>query len=107
MEAISLVALVALMQKIVDTFKYITNKNINAFVTQFTAWLVGIVTVWLSTKADITENIEIFGQSFGSLNFGSIVLGGMIFSSAASVVYDLKTSRDNTDSAKMPPLLPD
>ena len=106
MEAITLVALVALMKKIVDTFKYVTNKDVNAFVTQLVTWLTGVVTVWLATSADITSGLSIFGTTFGALNGGSILLGGMIFSSAASVVYDIQASRDNNDTAATPPLLP-
>lgn len=106
MEAITLVALVALMKKVVDTFKYVTNKDLNALVTQLVTWLTGVATVWLATSADITSGLSIFGTTFGELNGGSILLGGMIFSSAASVVYDIQASRDNTDTAATPPFLP-
>ena len=106
MEAISLIALVTLMKKIVDTFKFVTNRNINALVTQIVTWATGVFVLWLAANADITENVEVFGVTFGALETGSIVLGGMIFSSAASVVYDYQASRDNSDTAKTPPLLP-
>lgn len=106
MEAISLISLVALMKKVVDTLKFITNKNASAFVTQLCAWAIGVGIVWLSTLADITERISIFGTTFNNMNFGSIVLGGMIFASTASVIYDYQAARDNTDSAVTPPLLP-
>lgn len=106
MEAITLVALVTLMKKVVDTFKYVTNRNINALVTQVVTWATGVLLVWIATAADITADLAIFGQTFGDLNGGSIILGGMIFSSAASVVYDLQASNDNADTAATPPLLP-
>lgn len=106
METITIVALVALMKKVVDTFKFITNRNLNALVTQLVTWITGIFLVWLSTSADITETLSIFGTTFGDLNGGSIVLGGMIFSSVASVVYDYQAARDNSDSAATPQLIP-
>lgn len=106
MEAITLVALVALMKKVVDTFKFVTNGNINSIVTQVVTWTTGVMVVWLATSADITSGLSIFGTTFGDLNGGSIFLGGLIFSSGASVVYDFQAARDNTDTANTPPLLP-
>lgn len=106
MEAITLIALVALMKKVVDTFKFVTNRDVNSIVTQFVTWVTGIFLVWLATTADITQGLAIFGATFGDLNGGSIILGGMIFSSAASVAYDFQAARDNSDSAATPPLLP-
>lgn len=106
MEAITLLTFVALIKKVVDTFKFITNKQVNAFITQVSTWVVGSVLVWVATSADITSSISVFGTTFGQFNFGSIILGGMLLGSGGSVLYDYQAARDNTDSAKTSALLP-
>lgn len=106
MEAITLITLVAFVKKFVDSSKFLTNMNINALVTQAWTWLGGMVILAAATAADITKNIEAFGMTLGQLDGWSIILGGAMLGSGASVLYDFQAASDNSDTAQTPLLLP-
>lgn len=103
---VGLGALVALAWKFVDFSKQVTNKDWNAALTQVYMWLAGLVAVLLGANADAFEAIIIPGMEkpLGDLNFWSLVIIGLSFTSVGSVAYDFKKAFDNSDSAKMPPL---
>ena len=106
MEAVTLITLVAFVKKFVDTSKYVTNRNVNALATQIWTWVGGTIILAAARLAEITENIEAFGLTLGQLDLWSVILGGAMLGSGASVVYDYQAARDNSDTAKTPPLLP-
>lgn len=103
------VVFASLIVKVTDFVRLLANArtNVSAIVTQAVAWLVGIGAVWLASSAAVTKAIVLPGTSaaLGTLDGGSIVLVGLLAASLASFGVDLKAAIDNTDSAKMPPMI--
>lgn len=98
-----------LLWQVVDFLKELTHLDSqrSAVVTQLTAWVGGIVLVALAAHAQVTETLVLPGVStpMGKLDGASIVLVGLLASSLASSLVDVKAAVDNTDSAAKPPLL--
>lgn len=109
MEVISLIAILALGKKLVDLLKYVRAADWNASITQVVTWIAFVGILALAGAADVSSGIEVFaGQTLGSLDFASLVLAGLIYGSASSVVLvDFRKAIDRSDSAKTPPLLPE
>lgn len=108
METVTVLGLIALVKKSVDMLKYITNKQVNSAVTQLVVWVSSFVVLAIAGNADITENLKVFGEfTLGSLNFASLVLGGLLVGSSASLLaHDIPAALDNKDTARTPALLP-
>ena len=104
MEPLTLAALSALAVKIVSALKYLTARDINAFVTQVIAWVVGIGVIALAAQADLAAGIDIGGVLLQDLDFASQVFVGLGLASAASFAFDVKKALDGSDSAKEPSL---
>lgn len=81
----------------------------SSVVTQLLAWIVGIVIIWLGANAAVTAELTLPGidTPLGLLDGGSIILVGLLASSLASSIVDVKSAIDGSDSAAKPPLLPD
>lgn len=109
MEVITVASLVALIKKAVDLLKYVTNKQYNALVTQVVVWVAAVAVVFLAANANLTSALQVFGNTtLGSLDGGSLILGGLLIGSSASVfLHDVPAAIDNKDTAYAPPLLPD
>lgn len=106
MEFVPVVVLAALVKKATDTIKYITNGDVNAFVTQLVVWAIGIAFTILFAHSDFGNSIEIAGTNLSGLNVWSQVLVGLNVASVGSVGWDAIKAFDNTDSAATPSLLP-
>lgn len=106
MEVFSLVALAALVIKIGSLTKFIRAGQVGDAITQVYVLMVAIGLAWIAANASAMENVDINGQTFGSLDGGSIILVGLALGSTASFAYDYKKARDNTDTAQEPPLVP-
>lgn len=100
--------LASLIWQVIDTFREIAGRRWSAVVTQCSAWAGGIVVVWIAAHAAATETLVMPGTdlALGKLDGWSIVLVGLLASSLASSLVDVKASIDNTDTAAKPPLLP-
>ncbi len=104
-EVISAAAVISLSIKFTDFLKYLTNRNVNAAVTQAVVWLGGILAVALASAAKIANGVDLGGVQLGNLDLWSAVFVGLGLSSTGSFLYDFKKARDNTDSAATPNLL--
>lgn len=105
MELVPLALLGALVYKFVDFLKYAKVRDWNAAGTQVIAWVGGVIAITLFANSDFASSIDLGGQTLTSLNFVSQVIIGMSATSLFSAFYDLKSSLDNTDSAKTPALI--
>lgn len=93
MEAITMIALIALVSKIVTVIKSIGKDN-NTVVTQVLVWVVGVLVFLLAANSDIASGIEpISGHPLSGLDVGSLVLLGLSLGSAGSFAYDFKRDR--------------
>jgi len=98
------VAMFALIKKLIDFLKFITNQDWNGAATQAAVWLSGVLVVWLYAQTDWAETFSFAGITLAAMNFASLVALGIGLGSSASVATDFIKSRDTTDSAAMPPL---
>lgn len=100
MEFVPLLALAALLIKLVDFGKSVSNGDPNAIVTQLVAWVAGIGVILLGAQTDFASAIVIGGSPLGSLNAWSQVLVGLTFASTASFLSDTVRAVDNTVATK-------
>ena len=106
MEVALLATVVALIKKIVEVFKYLTNGDVNGVATQVFTWAAGVGVLWVASEATLFQTIAVNGVALGALNFGAIVLIGMSVASVASVAHDFIVSRDSSVSNRNLKLLP-
>jgi hypothetical protein len=101
------VGLVALILKAVDFLRLLANigPNKSAVITQLLAWIGGIGAVVLFAATDFGNSVNAAGTTLDKVSGPTLVLLGIMLSSAASVVVDFKQSFDSTDSSVKPPLL--
>jgi hypothetical protein len=106
METVGLVALIAIIWKVVDFCKFITNRDGNAAITQASVWLSAVAVALLAREAEPFSTIGVVGTTFGELSWPAIILFALGLGSTASGVVDFKKAFDQTGSATAPPLLP-
>ncbi len=107
METVGLVGLVAVIWKVVDFLKYLTSGDWNGAATQASVWASALVVSLLAREAEPFSGIGVVGSTFGDLGWPALVLFALGIGSTASGLVDVKKALDNTDSAAVPPLLPD
>lgn len=104
---VPLAAAIALAWKLVDFVKFVRARDTNGIVTQLAVWVAGVVVVFLLAATDFADGIAIGDKALGSMNAASLLFIGLGFvGSSASVIYDFKRARDNTDTAATPMLVP-
>lgn len=101
------VAMAALIFKVMDFLKNLTNKNWNSVVTQLITWVSGVVVVVLYAQTSWADQFGFADEVLSKMNFASLIAVGLGAASFSSVAYDFKKARDNTDSAMQPRLLRD
>jgi len=106
MEGFGLAGLTAIVWKVVDFQKFITNKDWNAAITQAATWLSAVVVSFLAREAEFFAEVEIFGQQFGDIDWAAVLLFALGLGSTASGVYEFKKAIDNSDGARTPSLMP-
>lgn len=106
MDFVPALAMIALIWKVVDFFKGITNKDWNAVITQLVVWGAGVAVVVLYAQTVWSAGIAIGDQTLATLNFASLVAVGLAAGAAASTAFDLKKALDGSDSAAQPKLMP-
>lgn len=104
MDFAPLVAVGALVMKLLDFGKYVHVRDWNGAVTQLVAWLAGVGAVLLAARTDFAESVRVNEFLLGDLNLASQVFLGVLATSLFSAVYDLKRAIDHSDSAAMPSL---
>jgi hypothetical protein len=107
MEIVGLAGLVAIIWKLVDFARFVTNAAWSSAVTQLSVWLSAIAVALLAREAEPFSTIGVVGTTFGELNTAAIVLFALGLGSTASTLVDVKQAIDHSDSAAVPPLLPE
>lgn len=105
MEFVPVVVMSSAVKKLVDTVKYLTNGDLNAVVTQLTAWLMGILMTWVGAASDLANSFQVNGVALGDLNAWSLILVGFVLASTAGVGWDVIKAVDASNSAIVPNLL--
>lgn len=102
------VVLASTVWKVVDWLRQLRARDASAVVTQALAWVAGIILTWVATTADAFTKVVLPGtsQPLGDYNGASIALIGILLSSFASSLVDVKQAIDGSDSATKPPLIP-
>lgn len=103
-----LVGMLAVTAKVIDFLRYISNlpATRSEVLTQLLAWLGAVAVVFLYGASDFGVTIDLGGVALSDVNGWTKVLVGLVIGSGASLVKDHVKARDNTDSAKVPPLIP-
>ena len=106
---ISVALLAALIWKLGDLSKLVTNRDWNGLFTQVWIYVLGIVIVLVAGNANAFEGLVIPGMTepMGSLDGLSLVIIGLCIASFGSTAFDFKKALDGSDSAKTPSLIPD
>lgn len=101
----------ALVWKVIDFLRLFINikSNRSAVFTQVTAWAGGVVLVVLAAHAQVAQSLVLPGAdtALHQLDFTSQILLGLLISSFASTVVDVKQAIDSSDTSSMPKLVPD
>jgi ABC-type multidrug transport system permease subunit len=104
------VVFAVLVWKVIDFLRMLFNITTqrSAIITQATAWVGGVLLVLIASHAGVMKALVLPGsdQALGLLDFPSQVLIGLLVSSFASGVVDIKKAIDNTDSSAVVPLIP-
>lgn len=99
----------ALVWKVIDFLRMLFNITAqkSAIITQATAWVGGVVLCVVAAHAAVTAGLVLPGSDLplGQLDFASQVLIGLLVSSLASGIVDVKQAIDPSDSAAKPPLV--
>jgi hypothetical protein len=100
-----MVALLALVQKVVDFTKFISAKQWASAVTQIYVWTAGVVVVVLFAQTEWADTISFNGLVLADMNFATLLVIGLGIASTASAVRDVTKAIDNGDTAATPPLI--
>ena len=106
MPFVATAALIALVYAFIDFLKAVTNKNVNAAVTQLIGWAAGTGAVFVAGASQFASEIKIGDHTLLSLNGPTKLFVGLMIASTAKVAFDLKKSLDTSDSAVQPKLIP-
>ena len=88
LEIVAAVALVALVKKLVDFVKGITNKDLNEILTQLTAWAAGIGATLVAAQTALAEQGGVFGFDLADQSVWTKVLIGAAVGALASLTKD-------------------
>lgn len=99
MEFSLLLAMLALIKKVTDFLKLVTNRDVNGITTQVTVWIGGVLVVFLCAQTDFASGLNVGEISLSELNFASLILLGLTVGSGASVAHDYLQARDNTNAS--------
>lgn len=105
-EFVPAVAMLALIVKVIDFLRYAKNRDINGVLTQAITWVAGVVVLVLAAQTTWAHIIAVSGVPLNRLGFWSLVFAGLTVSSGASLVKDTLKAVDNSNSARIPTLLP-
>jgi hypothetical protein len=105
-EFVPMLALAALIYKLVDFVRYLLNGDRNGAITQLVTWAFAILAVILYAHTNWAHALSFGGINLHQLNLASQLVVGLQLGSLASTGKDLLKAVDNTNSAKIPTLLP-
>lgn len=113
----------ALVYKIIDLVKYLVviirfrwdqsadrdsalNSALNGLVTLILGCAAGIGVVFLMANTTWSDQIQLGNQTLKALPATSLIVLGLVITSLAAMLFDIKKAVDGTDSASTPKLLP-
>lgn len=106
MEFVPIVAMTALIVKLIDFLRYAVARDRNGVATQITAWAGGVIVFLLVAQTAWADGIPIGSRPLSRLSVWSLVFAGMTLGSMGSVIKDTLKSVDNHNSSVIPTLLP-
>ncbi len=106
MDFVPTLAALALILKLVDFVRYARARDVNGVVTQLCVWVAGVLVLELVAHTAWAVAFPVGDTTLAKLGFWSIVFAGMSIGSGASLVRDTQKSLDNTDSQRLPALIP-
>ena len=105
MDFILAAGIVLLISQALNLVKYIKAKDWNGSLSILSGWVIGVAALLLAAQTIFAEGFPIAGVPLSDLDFWSVVMVGMTFSSAGSGVYNFTKAVDANTSAKVPPLI--
>lgn len=93
MEFVAAALLAALVKKLVDFGKLVTDGDWKGVLTQLVAWVAGTVSVWLAAASPWGDAISVGNVAASSLGVIGILIAGLLIGSAGSVLYDYAPSK--------------
>lgn len=109
MEALTfvpMVAMVALIYKLIDFTRYLVNADRNGVVTQLLVWLAGVVAIVLYAHTNFGTGLVFGGLALHKMNIWAQIVIGLQAGSVASAGKDAIKAIDNHNTAAIPTLLP-
>lgn len=106
--AVALLAIALLANKLIELLKGIRVRDWNRVVTLLVLFVAGFGALSLAAHAAVTEHMIVPGTltEIGFLDWPSLALLGLMITATGSTLYDFRKAFDNTDSAAQPKLLP-
>lgn len=102
MDFVPIIAVVALVWKVVDFVKYLRARDVDGALTQGVVWAAGVLAVFLLSGTNFAGGIVLGDVAVSAMNWQSLVLVGLSIGSSASALVDFKKAVDNSDSAAVP-----
>jgi zinc transporter ZupT len=93
--------------KLLDFVKAAVARDANALATIVVGWVAGVVAVLAFAHTQWASEIKIGEQTLAGLSAWSQVVFGLVATSVAGYLYDVKKAVDRTDSASSNRLLPE
>lgn len=109
MEFVPLLVLGLVVRQVTDLLKQITNRDVNAVVTQVLAWLAGVGLAFLVGASDFGRLVPVGSSNLGAIDGPAKLLVGLVFLAIAGAAHDLKKAVDtsnstNSNTTLIPPL---
>ncbi len=105
-DAFSIVGLVFLLKKGVDLVRLVKAGIYNEAL-ELTAYLaLGVGVIWLAAGSQAFAGIDIGGILLNDLDWQAKLILGLTLGGSAASVLDNQKAKDDSDTAKMPPLFP-
>lgn len=106
-EFVPTVAFAALVVQFINALRYATNRDVSGLVTIVTAWIAGVAVVMIGAHTDFAAGFSFGGVTLAASNFWTQLFVGLAIASAGStLLVDFRKAIDQTDSAKVPSLVP-
>lgn len=106
MEFVPLIAMGALVFTLVNFLRYLTNGDFKSAITQLVSWAAGVFVVLLVAQTDFADGISVGDQALSALNFYSLLFVGLQASSIFGFGQKAVEALDNTQTARVPSLVP-
>lgn len=105
---VGLVGLAALVWQLIDFMREVRALpgSRSAVLTQLCAWAAGVAAVFLYGASQFGSTVVVGDIPISDMDGPTKLLVGVAVASVASSLVDFKQARDDSDSAKVPPLIP-